>query len=70
MAQETELPKCRDGYDRNHGFVIAKGRYGCWSKFGLFTGLSVSPYKVVYQCSICNEEFDETTDPEILKNFY
>ena len=64
------LPKCRDGYDRNHNFAIPKYRYRFWKMFALFFGVSVKPYKISYECLVCKEIFDETIDPEILEKHY
>ena len=69
-APVSKLPTCSDGYDRNSGLVIAKGKYGALKWLGLLTGVSVKPDKVIYQCTVCNESFDESVDEEVLKHDY
>jgi hypothetical protein len=49
--------------------VVRKNKYTFWGNIGLFTGISVKPIHIRYQCVKCNEIFDETTDPVELNKY-
>ena len=61
---------CHNNHQRDNGLVISKGKYNAIKWLGLLTGVSVKPDKVLYQCTICNQVFDETQEKEIINNFY
>ena len=63
------LKKCSYGHDRHHPLVIRKNKYTKWGMFGLLMGISVKPIFARYQCTKCNEIFDETTDPVELNKY-
>lgn len=65
-ADSSELPTCRCGFDRNHYRVSRNGQYTLTGWFLLTCGISVTPTKVEWQCRICNQTFDASTDPAIL----
>jgi hypothetical protein len=60
---------CSCGHDRSHSHVIRKNKYTFWGSVGLYTGISVKPIHIRYQCIDCNEIFDETTDPAELNKY-
>lgn len=47
--------------------VSAEGAYSPWAWVGLIVGISVRPHTVSYRCRRCDELFDSTHDPEVLK---
>jgi len=61
---------CKCGYDINHPNIVHKCQY---TKFGWFLltilGMSAKPKKVSFVCSQCNEVIDESTDPNLLKEY-
>ena len=61
---------CKCGYDINHPKIVHKCQY---TKFGWFLltilGMSAKPKKVLFVCSECNEVIDESTDPNLLKEY-
>lgn len=60
---------CSCGHDRKNPLVIRRNKYTFWGNIGLFTGISVKPIHIRYQCVKCNEIFDETTDPAELNKY-
>jgi len=68
-ATANNLKKCSCGHDRYHPLVIRKNKYTKWGMFGLLMGVSVKPIFARYQCTKCNEIFDETDDPVELNKY-
>lgn len=62
----TALPTCRCGFDRHHYRVSRNGDYTFFGMFLLTWGISVRPTKVYWQCRVCTQTFDASTDPAIL----
>jgi hypothetical protein len=63
------MKTCSCGNNRTSPYVIRKNQYTFWGKVGLFTGISVKPIHIRYQCVRCKEIFDETTDPGELNKY-
>ncbi len=64
-----EFKTCSCGHNRHHALVIRKNKYTRWGFFALLLGISVKPIFARYQCTKCNEIFDETTDPVELNKY-
>jgi hypothetical protein len=70
MAANANLEKtCSCGHTRTHSLVERKSRYTFWRTIGLYTGISVKPFRVDYQCGRCKEILDSTTDPAELGKY-
>lgn len=60
--------RCRCGHDRRHHMVSPVPTYTSWGKFWvIFMGVSSVPIRLDFQCRVCGESFDHTTDPEELQ---
>jgi hypothetical protein len=68
-AENTPLPTCPCGHNKNHPMVQAKGDYTPFGYFLVTFGISYRPLKVRYLCLKCNTYFDETTEQQILNEF-
>ena len=69
-SNETEdLPTCSCGYDRNHPIVVPKNEYTIGGWILLLTGINAHPQRKRFYCPECQETFDATTDPEILRRY-
>lgn len=59
---------CRCGHGRGHHMVSPVPTYTNWGKFWvIFMGVSSVPIRLDFQCRVCGEKFDHTTDPEECK---
>ena len=68
-VESQQKPQCPCGHTKTHPMVNAHGQYTGIGWFLHLVGISYQPVKVRYQCLKCSVYFDETTDPNILKNF-
>ena len=63
-----KLPACRKhGTNRESKDASIRGKYGLWGWTMLSMGASFAPRKIVYVCNFCDEEFDFSVDPALLK---
>ena len=59
---------CRCGYGRGHHMVSPVPTYTNWGKFWvIFMGVSSVPIRLDFQCRVCGQTFDHTTDPDELR---
>ncbi|MBS0616837.1 MAG: hypothetical protein JSR44_01520 [Spirochaetes bacterium] len=68
-ATETHFKTCSCGHNRHHALVVRKNKYSAWGWLALLTGVTVKPIFARYQCTRCNEIFDETDDPAELSKY-
>jgi hypothetical protein len=59
---DTELPRCKCGYDRHHYMVSAEPIYGWWKLFVVSMGISQKPEGIRYHCRRCDQVFDSTDE--------
>jgi len=62
--------RCECGFDRHHPMVSPERFYTKFGSFWVFFfGVSYTPIRVAYRCRVCDQSFDETTDPELLHRY-
>tara|TARA_B110000037_G_scaffold114548_1_gene131684 strand:- start:232 stop:474 length:243 start_codon:yes stop_codon:yes gene_type:complete len=68
---EEDIPeKCFCGNDRSHYMVTAIPTYTSWGHFWVvLMGVSAIPIRIDFQCRVCKEKFDFTTQQTELKQF-
>jgi hypothetical protein len=71
---ETEQGKvgrtCRCGHTRGHHMVNAEAQYTPIGWLMVALGISAKPLRVRYRCRRCDQVFDQTTDPKVLREHY
>ena len=69
-APKQYIERCHCGNDRSHHMVSPVHTYTTWGQFWVaLMGVSAHPIRVDFQCRVCKENFDFTTDPKELKQF-
>ena len=62
-------PTCRCGHDRYHHAVRPSFTHGFWGWLAFFTGVSATPKEILFRCDQCDEVFEVTRDPALLRAF-
>lgn len=65
----VERPTCSCGHDRYHHAVRPDFTHGMLAWLAFFTGVSATPKAIRFRCSQCGEEFEQTTDRNVLSAF-
>ena len=67
-SEEEDDEQCECGHDKHHHMVSAIPTYTAWGHFWInLMGVSSIPIRLDFQCRVCKDKFDFTTDPEELK---
>jgi len=62
-------PTCACGHRRDHLMVSPVARYSGWGSFWVFfMGVTARPVRIDFQCRVCRQTFDSTTDPDDLED--
>ena len=69
MADIPDKSVCSCGNNKNSPMVSVKTRYGTWGLFLLSLAFSAKPIEIVYQCQICGEILDTSTDEELIDKY-
>ncbi|WP_412068410.1 hypothetical protein [Rubrivirga sp. IMCC43871] len=62
-------PTCSCGHDRYHHAIRPDLTHGGGGWFALLNGMSSTPKKIVFTCSVCGDTFETTTDPVVLTQY-
>ena len=62
-------PVCSCGHDRYHHHARADLTHGGGGWLALVNGVSSTPKRIVFTCAVCGETFEDTVDPEVLKQY-
>ena len=68
-ASAPAFKTCSCGHNRHHALVIRKDKYTRWGFFAMLLGISIRPIFARYQCTRCDEIFDETEDVAELSKY-
>ena len=70
MESNKETSKvCDCGHGIDNPVVVIKNKYDWKGWILLMTGITTHPVKGIYHCTLCDQDFDETTDPAILNRY-
>ena len=64
-----DRPTCSCGHDRYHHAARADLTHGTGGWLALFNGMSSTPKRIRFSCATCGEAFEDTTDPDVLRQY-
>ena len=64
---EVARPTCRCGHDRDHFMVSPVPQYTGLDWVWVLLGITTMPFEVQFRCRRCQQVFDQTRDPAIMR---